>query len=373
MSSNLCQVCQLHEFKYKCPKCLKKTCSLVCSKAHKVSDNCSGVAHDAVCYIPNDTIKDADDEKHENNYLVQRDFNFLSNLKRELELQKTDGKQKNKRVLQSHSNRENAALKRSRTDAECNRVIRRGVNCLLLPRGMQRSSLNRSKWDKTLDLFVWTIEWIICTPDKGEDEFRHISHRIKETESILNGMSNIVFEKCCSTFHIIKEDSIDAEDPIELGKQSKIDLLLKNGLKFYTKQFPYNTTSIMDSKELIILEPLQKCIGEIFRNKTVIEYPTIYIAQNESDLPAGLKVVDAIEPEINEVRTDLTSMKRNSTNVDEQIVDKQPEIGSSQYPVQQVIEEKQAEPTSPNATKDIIEDANDEESDDYDPAASIIH
>jgi hypothetical protein len=37
-----CQVCQIHPFKYKCPKCGKKTCCLICVKEHKKNDSCSG-------------------------------------------------------------------------------------------------------------------------------------------------------------------------------------------------------------------------------------------------------------------------------------------------------------------------------------------
>ena len=38
-----CQMCNSNDFKYKCPKCLTKTCSLQCSKDHKVKYNCDGV------------------------------------------------------------------------------------------------------------------------------------------------------------------------------------------------------------------------------------------------------------------------------------------------------------------------------------------
>ncbi|CAJ0577043.1 unnamed protein product, partial [Mesorhabditis spiculigera] len=39
----LCQQCQTNEFKYKCPKCTFKSCSLDCSKLHKAEKECDGV------------------------------------------------------------------------------------------------------------------------------------------------------------------------------------------------------------------------------------------------------------------------------------------------------------------------------------------
>src|SRR4051812_16488298 len=38
----LCQICNKETFKYKCPKCLVKTCSVQCVKNHKIKNNCDG-------------------------------------------------------------------------------------------------------------------------------------------------------------------------------------------------------------------------------------------------------------------------------------------------------------------------------------------
>ena len=39
----LCQVCLKEQFKYKCPRCGIKTCSVGCIKQHKVRQNCDGI------------------------------------------------------------------------------------------------------------------------------------------------------------------------------------------------------------------------------------------------------------------------------------------------------------------------------------------
>lgn len=46
-----CAVCNLIKFKYTCPKCEIKTCSLKCSTQHKVNMKCSGI-RDRTKFVP---------------------------------------------------------------------------------------------------------------------------------------------------------------------------------------------------------------------------------------------------------------------------------------------------------------------------------
>ncbi|EER18252.1 conserved hypothetical protein, partial [Perkinsus marinus ATCC 50983] len=41
-SASLCQVCKNNDFKYTCPACSMRTCSLECVNAHKAKTNCTG-------------------------------------------------------------------------------------------------------------------------------------------------------------------------------------------------------------------------------------------------------------------------------------------------------------------------------------------
>lgn len=38
-----CELCGKVQWKYKCPRCDKKTCCLACVKQHKVETNCNGI------------------------------------------------------------------------------------------------------------------------------------------------------------------------------------------------------------------------------------------------------------------------------------------------------------------------------------------
>ena len=48
--SAMCEVCKEAAFRYKCPRCLKKTCCLACVKLHKTRDECSGL-RDKTAYV----------------------------------------------------------------------------------------------------------------------------------------------------------------------------------------------------------------------------------------------------------------------------------------------------------------------------------
>ena len=49
-TSALCEICKEVAFRYKCPRCLKKTCCLACVKLHKTRDDCSGL-RDKTAYV----------------------------------------------------------------------------------------------------------------------------------------------------------------------------------------------------------------------------------------------------------------------------------------------------------------------------------
>lgn len=271
-----CEVCGEHESKYKCPKCSKATCCLKCVKEHKLKDSCAGTLEEPLDYVPRDQIQAADNEE-DGNILVQRDFNYLSRMKRKIAVQSEDAMSKHRRVVQGTR----GAYKESTTS-----VIRRGVRCLLLPKGMHRSLSNKSKWDKPLDMFVWTVEWIVC--GKGRSADVHISHRVKETDHIVDAMGKIVFQKCSKWF-----DSDNTDIPLEDdSKQSRTKFLIDNKVHFYIMSFAENLhDNLRDSRELLEVEGHGKPIGEILRDRTVIEFPTIYIAREPSHLPPEFSIL----------------------------------------------------------------------------------
>lgn len=235
-----------------------------CSRTHKRVDQCSGLGSDSTEYIPSQQLKEADTEE-QMNVLVQRDYNFLIGMNRKLAVMKEDGKARNKKTLQQGS----GSIQNRFHVSKPHRVLRRGVKCLILPKGMHRSMSNKSKWDKPLDTFVWSLEWSLFG-DNGK-VWNHVSHRNKEDAILVDCVGKQVYDKLRETYSINVE-----EDETKSTKEDRSKQLIEFGLKFFTKWFQPDSDSIMDTKTVIEINPT-KCLGEIFKDMTVIEFPTIFI------------------------------------------------------------------------------------------------
>ena len=81
MAAAMCEICQLFASKYKCPRCMTRTCSAACSKVHKEAQACSG-QRDMTGFV---RLKEFDD-----NHLMD-DYLFLSTTKKALENQRVHG------------------------------------------------------------------------------------------------------------------------------------------------------------------------------------------------------------------------------------------------------------------------------------------
>ena len=69
-----CEVCGTKPFKYKCPGCFTKTCSLPCVKKHKVATSCDG-KRDRAAYV---SLKDFSERELLNGkYLLSYNFKVL--------------------------------------------------------------------------------------------------------------------------------------------------------------------------------------------------------------------------------------------------------------------------------------------------------
>ena len=64
----LCMLCKQNVFKYTCPRCFYKTCSVACVKAHKAKFNCNG---------QRDKFKKVSSQQDYNEKCFYRDINYM--------------------------------------------------------------------------------------------------------------------------------------------------------------------------------------------------------------------------------------------------------------------------------------------------------
>lgn len=127
--------------KYRCPRCSTQTCSLPCTKRHKLWAQCSGTRDPAAYIKRSDLATPAG---------IDRDFNFLTTIEREIEGAEKDAES---RGVQLTDNGARGASRREynsghrKGEVNVQRAIETtGVIVDRAPKGMVRSKENSTHW-----------------------------------------------------------------------------------------------------------------------------------------------------------------------------------------------------------------------------------
>lgn len=135
--SELCRICNTHVPKYRCPRCLTRTCSLACSKRHKQWAQCSGV-RDPAEYLPRSKLA--------NPASIDRDFNFLVGVERGLERAE---RELEGRGIEVGAELEGRRRRFKKGEGNARAALDRcGVRVLKAPKGMVRERENRTGWNQ---------------------------------------------------------------------------------------------------------------------------------------------------------------------------------------------------------------------------------
>ncbi|XP_066138091.1 box C/D snoRNA protein 1 isoform X2 [Euwallacea fornicatus] len=164
-----CEVCAFKDFKYTCPKCEVKTCSLQCNKIHKLELECDG-NRDRTKYIPLKQFTDIDFES---------DFKLLESVSEGLSrIKKKFEKRYNSHVIPK-------CLLRLRNAAEL-----RKTTLMYLPFKFNRHKTNTTILDFKSGTILWHIQWVFVNAEN-----LHLSDsRVSENEkwsTVLTGISGL--------------------------------------------------------------------------------------------------------------------------------------------------------------------------------------
>lgn len=261
MEQTVCSICHVDAPKYICPSCGVRTCSLNCVKRHKRQTECTG-ERDQSRFIPKEKLT-----KDEHN--VNRDYNFLLNLGRKIEVSKQDlsktAKNVMKRAKRNGPNNPNKRQNRLRlfpnnglmplieerfSDLSNISIKRKDTILIHLPPGMSRSLSNKTGYDKKSGSFIWTIEWIFV--NKEGDVSNLTSYRINEGMSLREAFP----------LHVAIPQG---ESGTGVGK---------GDLHFYLK----NVLDIRQGTHSVIEINGDETISDALSDKVVIEYPTVYVS-----------------------------------------------------------------------------------------------
>ncbi|KAL4815717.1 hypothetical protein BDW67DRAFT_62944 [Aspergillus spinulosporus] len=185
--TNLCAICHIQPPKYRCPRCSTRTCSLPCTRRHKLWSQCSGV-RDPAAYVRRAELATES--------AFDRDFNFITSIERRLERASrdaenrgvvVDGRQgvrepeivgldehelgqddagdgrKRKRAGPGSGNGNGHGFERGLARGEAGflkKAAEARVRVIKAPKGMSRAKMNSSRWLPKQKCLQWTIEWV---------------------------------------------------------------------------------------------------------------------------------------------------------------------------------------------------------------------
>ncbi|RZC49911.1 hypothetical protein C5167_018340 [Papaver somniferum] len=279
-SSSMCEECKENTWKYKCPGCLIRSCSLPCVKSHKQRTSCTGKR-------PRDEIiplSQFDDN------LVISDYRFLEEAKRVAE----SAKRTRKAVFGDSLGEVNKLpfkLKELREKA-----WKRNTKLAFLPNGMSKREKNKSEYDQRKASILWTIEWRfhstdVVIVDSGVDEKTKLCSVIEE--HLKPGPRN----------NKLKPFS---EEPLD-----RLKFFIRKNAKH--NKSPYRELDIKSS------------ISRQLANTFVVEYPVIYVyLPSASDDLWVIK--DAAPPAYKSNETNSPIRKRVTFKVEEPKEEEDPQI-----------------------------------------------
>jgi hypothetical protein len=280
-----CEVCNETPFKYNCPSCHIKTCSVKCVNVHKAKANCTGEKdkfnktkklknysekefHRDIKFI-NDTINSANVAKKKIHHISE---------KKELENQ-DEHENENEDEMRS-KNSMNFQTSPEKMQKNMKRLAKkfRGINLKRAPTIMDRFYENKSHYDPSEKAFHWTIKFI----------FMGIPFHIEENKTHCMNIEYL----CPHTFN---DTSYTLKNILNHFKENKEDISISPKLlEYVTKnenwdkdiKFLYKTNvdGILDRRKFlkIVNYYYEVCdmdipLKDVLKGKDIFEYPEFYI------------------------------------------------------------------------------------------------
>ena len=303
--------------KYRCPRCLTRTCSLACSRRHKVWSQCSGV-RDPAAYLRRSELATES--------AFDRDFNFITGVERHLERAERDAENRGIPIdheidlgnIMTGQKRKHPNLGPVKGEAAFLRGAENGgVAVVRAPRGMTRNKQNTSKWHPKYvrrnvfpflfpirklgfprsDVGIyrhkclsWTVEWIIPGSEKiiGNyfettsiaDAYDHAIPRAKG-ERISNGQKAQTQTHDAAIEYPLAGEAHDNQHRSRLAEKSQVECDTRSHASVVAQHrhvYFYLHRPRTSTRQPVVAPLLpQTSLAEALRGRTVLEFPTIYV------------------------------------------------------------------------------------------------
>ncbi|KAF9284391.1 hypothetical protein BGZ74_001742 [Mortierella antarctica] len=296
-----CEVCGVVNAKYKCPGCFCQTCSLKCSKQHKLDTTCSGV-RSRTHFVERKQYSEKD---------MMSDYNFLEEVGRTVDNAARDnikldhGNNPNRKKIfgangsvihpqgqhnkNRHQNKHNTAASSANDASEAISLTaaqelerlgsvgsgsykdkqlilqakKRASHLIMMADGLKKRKENSTHWKDKPSRILWTLEWLFPELNSSSSDSpkprRILAHKNEESKVLKDLLAE----------QLAKEENAD------VAKHHLIDMLDQCRLFFVIPLRHANKPALYPLKS-------QDTIQEALKFKKVLEYPTIMVLGPQS-------------------------------------------------------------------------------------------
>ncbi|RPB26140.1 hypothetical protein L211DRAFT_697444 [Terfezia boudieri ATCC MYA-4762] len=313
--SSLCPYCNAQPPKYCCPACSARTCSVACSKKHKVYSQCTGV-RDPTAFVKRTQLANPSKLSQDYNYLMSVEKAITRGptlsvdgpeLVRESEEADSDedGKGEGKVVLGAGQlgNAERERLARQIEET-------RGVVVKQAPRGMKRARENETAFvggRKRRKTVRWTVEWLLY----DQITSTNLSSTVNEPKRFLSTrvQENIPLAEAFLT----KLHSKSNTRPIPISSTSTTipsrssNLLLQQPIASKASRRAFTSTcsfylkaaNVPANKPTLIELTPDKSLAHALKGQVVLEFPAVVVvAKGAEGILARWEVLEKPKVEV---------------------------------------------------------------------------
>ncbi|XP_068546431.1 box C/D snoRNA protein 1 [Anas acuta] len=256
MSLQRCETCSEEEAKYRCPRCMKYSCSLLCVKKHKLALSCNGI-RDKTSFISVNEFTDLN---------LLSDYRFLEDVGRTADAAARD--------LSVHRPTTNKFINYLR-----NRARRHNINLKTLPIGFTKRRENSTIFNKKEQKFYWHLKLVFphCHAEytlKRVPEDKTLTDILKpyidpvESDPVVCQRLKIYTMSPQSDVQILMKIENRKQNSIRVVKQSRDFHVLQLLLLITLQRKSYGKYNELDASRSLL---------ENLKNKVIIEYPTLFV------------------------------------------------------------------------------------------------
>ncbi|XP_007944385.1 box C/D snoRNA protein 1 [Orycteropus afer afer] len=247
LAMSRCEICGTEEAKYRCPRCMRYSCSLSCVKKHKAELTCNGV-RDKTAFVSIQQFTEMN---------LLSDYRFLEDVARTADYISRDTFLK-----RPIGNKYMYYLK--------NRARRQGIYLKLLPNGFTKRKENSTFFDKKNQQFCWHVKLLF-----PQSQAVYIEKRVPDNKTINEILRTYIDpEKSDPVIRQRLKAYVHSQTGVQI--LMKVECVQQNLVSYYE------------------LDPCKSILDNL-KNKVIIEYPTLHVVLKGSS--NNMKVLHQVKSE----------------------------------------------------------------------------